>query len=96
MKNLDKIQWLFLRDNNFKAIHTIKELLKVEKIPPSTIFMNNKSLLMISLCRITMRRVALLTNVNKVHHKIDTFLNRPSIYIYKLEFFLNELSGKAQ
>ena len=86
MKNLYIIQWLLLRDNNVGAIKTLKKILNVDKLPHSTAFMNDKSLLMINLCEITMRRIALLTNVNKAHHKIDTFLNRQSIYIYKLEF----------
>ncbi len=51
---------------------------------------------MINLCEIMMKRIALFTNVNKTHHQIDQFLNRQSIYIYKLEFCYNDFSKKAQ
>lgn len=51
---------------------------------------------MTNLCRITMKRIALLTNANKAHLKIDTFLKRQSIYIYKLEFPYSDYSKKAQ
>ncbi len=58
--------------------------------------MNDKSMLMINLCRITMNRLSLFSNVNKAHHKIDNFLNIPLIYIYKLEFCYNQFSKKVQ
>lgn len=58
--------------------------------------MNDKSMLMINLCRITMNRLSLFSNVNKAHHKIDKFLKIPLIYIYKLEFFYNQFSKKVQ
>jgi hypothetical protein len=58
--------------------------------------MNDKGTLITNICRITMNRIALFTNVNKVYHKIDTFLKRQIIYIYKLEFCYSDFSKKAQ